>query len=139
MIPDSSAAAAGDAAVSGFLSLPMPRSEAENQIYFDLIRPGRQAGTAAFLDITEILPVTNPRSWVYRDGSPVTWFNWWSPVEPNNPTFEHNIEIGWEYAGTDYFEQWNDVPDIRDRKAVCVYYMPAGAQNICPWLNDYED
>ena len=63
MILDSSVAAAGDAAVSGFLSLPMPRSEAENQIYFDLIRPGRQAGTAAFLDITEILPVTNPRSW----------------------------------------------------------------------------
>ena len=139
MIPDSSVAAAGDAAVSGFLSLPMPRSEAENQIYFDLIRPGRQAGTAAFLDVTEILPVTNPRSWVYRDGSPVTWFNWWTPDEPNYPTFENNIEIGWEYAFTDYFEKWNDVPDIRDRKSICVYYLPAGAQNTCSWLYDYED
>ena len=138
MIPDSSAAAAGDAAVSGFLSLPMPRSEVENQIYFDLIRPGRQAGTAAFLDITEILPVTNPRSWVFRDGSPVTWFNWAPPHEPNGPTFEHRIEIGWA-TSVDYFEKWNDVPDIRDRKAVCVYRLPAGAQNSCPWLNDYED
>ena len=117
----------------------MPRNAAENQIYYDLIRPGGQAGTAAFLDITEVLPVTSPRSWVYRDGSPVTWFNWASPGEPSSPTFENHVEIGWDCCGSDYQEKWNDVPDIRDRKAVCVYYMPAEAQYICPWLNDYRD
>ena len=116
----------------------MPRTEAENQIYYDLIK---RFGlwSPAFLDITEVLPVTSPRSWVFRDGSPVTWFNW-APNEPNNDNHvENHVEIGWKWFGGDYQEKWNDMSDMRDGKAVCVYYMPPGAQNICPWLNDYGD
>ena len=82
---DSEDVAAGDASVSGFLHFPMPRNEAENQLFYDILGGG-------FLDITEILPSTSPRSWVYRDGSPVTWFKWFTG-EPNHPNKEKHVEI----------------------------------------------
>ena len=62
----------------------MPRNEAENQIYFDLISI-RGHGPRVWLDIVEVQPRTSPRSWVYKDGSPVTWFNWsfnWLLISP---------------------------------------------------------
>lgn len=46
-----------DAGVSGFLSLPVPKSDAENQIYYDIV-----SGGLTYLDIVEVLPITNPRS-----------------------------------------------------------------------------
>ena len=114
--------------VSGFLSMPVPRSDAENQIYFDIISGGN-----AYLDIAEVLPITNPRSWVYRDGSPATYLPW-SPDEPNHPQTEHNVEIGWEGKIT-----WNNSPSSRLKLIVCTYALPAGAENTCPWLSDFED
>ena len=114
--------------VSGFLSMPVPRSDAENQIYFDIV-----SGGTAYLDIVEVLPNTNPRSWVYRDGSPATYLNW-SPNEPNTPDRENNVEIGWGGRIT-----WNDLPSSGRKLIVCTYALPAGAENTCPWLNDFED
>ena len=114
--------------VSGFLSMPVPRSDAENQIYFDIISSGN-----AYLDIVEVLPITNPRSWVYRDGSPATYLPW-SPREPNGPTYEHNVEFGWSGLNT-----WNDLGDNRRNWVVCTYSLPAGAENTCPWINDFDD
>ena len=86
-----------------------------------------------------MLPVTHPRSWVYRDGSPVTWFNWHSS-EPNNPAFENNIELGYgSVAANDQW--WNDVAGNRNyqRQVICTNLLPAGAQNNCTWLNNFED
>ena len=116
-----------DAGVSGFLSLPVPKSDAENQIYYDIV-----SGATTYLDIVEVLPITNPRSWVYRDGSPATYFNW-EAGEPNYPEREHNVEIGFHGV------KWNNLPSDVLKLIVCTYSLPAGAQNTCPWLNDFED
>ena len=117
-----------DAGVSGFLSMPTPRSDAENQIYYDIVSGGK-----AYLDIVEVLPITSPRSWVYRDGSPATYLKWTSG-EPNYPEKEHNVEIG--RGGR---SSWNNLPGSATKLIVCTYSLPAGAQNTCPWLNDFED
>ena len=107
--------------------MPMPRNDAENQIYYDIV-----SGGLAYLDIVEVLPNTSPRSWVYRDGSPVTYFKWASG-EPNYPDREHNVEISWVGSS------WNNLPATATKLIVCTYSLPAGAQNTCPWLNDFED
>ena len=117
-----------DAAVSGFLHLPMPRNEVENQIYLDIIR---QQTSPAWLDIVEVQPKTSPRTWVYKDGSPVTWFNWKSS-EPNNV---RGIETEVEMEATG---KWNDHHQV-GRPAVCTYFLPAGAENECTWLHEFED
>ena len=125
--------AAGDAVGSGFLSLPMPRSIEENQLYYELTK-------SALLDIVEVLPVTSPRSWVYRDGSPVTWFNW-ADGEPSSPSKAHYVEFGFKTPTKDHGARWNDVtgPSSRPRRIVCTYFLPAGAELVCPWLNDFQD
>ena len=110
---------------SGFLSMPVPRNDAENRIWFDIV-----SRRTTYLDIVEVLPVRNPRQWVYRDGSPATYLPW-SRGEPNGPTYEHNVEFGWSGLNT-----WNDLGDNRRNWVVCTYSLPAGAENTCPWLND---
>lgn len=125
---DSEDVAAGDASVFGFLHFPMPRNDAENQLFYDILGGG-------FLDITEILPSTSPRSWVYRDGSPVTWFKWFTG-EPNHPNKERHVEM---FNGRLNKRYWNDIDGNypgHQRNVNCIYFLPAGAEKICPWLQD---
>ena len=120
-----------EAGFSGFLHLPMPRNEKENQIYFDIIKSQEQN---AWLDIAEVQPPTSPRSWVYKDGSAVTWTNWESG-EPNN--WRGDLETQADMKSTN--GKWNDSnPSDDNRRAVCTYFLPAGSEKNCPWLYDYE-
>ena len=125
-----------EAGVPGFLSFPMPKSHFENQIYYDIVSSSygilsSHAYDTAYLDIVEVLPITNPRSWVYRDGSPATYLNW-DPDQPNNPSTEHNVQIGWDQTS-----KWNNLLSTSLKPIVCTYSLPAGAQNTCPWLYDF--
>ena len=121
-----------DADVGQFLHLPMPRNESENQIYFDII-DGEEKGT--WLDIHEVMPRTEPRRWVYKDGSEVTWLNWASG-EPNNYKKGSNNELTVEMLITN--GQWNDQRKYHTF-AVCTYLLPAGAENVCTWLHDFQN
>ena len=130
-----------DASASGFLHLPMPRSDAENQIYIDLIESSSATSVNSprntFLGITEVYPQTSPRSWVLEDGSPATHFNWY-PGEPNDLNTEPFVLLH-PPSGT-----WNDIGATRPNgtqhqlKIVCSYYLPAEAQSLCPWLSDFQ-
>ena len=128
-----------DASVSGFLHMPMPRSETENQMYFDLVK-ARPLNT--YLDITEIYPQTSPRSWELSDGSTATFFSWY-PNEPNDLNTEPFAQLLRDH-GTEPTRSaglWNDVGNNGDHLAniVCSYFLPAGAENSCPWLSDFQD
>ena len=133
-----------DASAPGFLHLPMPRNEVENRIYYDIIRyaNGAQYGTQAvpaWLDIVEVQPPTYPRSWVYKDGSPVTWFNW-NSGEPNNfaGKKETQVQMYSAHNSEAFRGKWNDI-DPSDNLVVCTYFLPAGAENDCTWLHEFED
>ena len=121
-----------EAGFSGFLHLPMPRNEKENQIYLDIIKSEEQN---AWLDIAEVQPPTSPRSWVYKDGSAATWTNWESG-EPNN--WNGDLETQADMKSTN--GKWTDAPPSYccNRRAVCTYFLPAGSEEKCPWLYDYE-
>ena len=129
-----------DAGVPGFLHLPMPRNAAENEIYFNIIS---KQPSPAWLDIVEVNPTspTSPRSWVFKDGSPVTWVNW-NKNEPNNykggvPGKEPQVQM---YSAGDngINGKWNDQYNSA-RLVVCTYFLPAGAENDCTWLHEFED
>ena len=123
-----------EADVPGFLHLPIPRNEEENQIYFDLIRI-KGNGPRVWLDIVEVEPITSPRSWVYGDGSPVTWFNW-APGEPNNT----NATLATVVEMADHDGKWNDHSHWDNaRRGFCTYFLPARAENDCTWLHEFED
>ena len=131
----------GDASVSGFLHMPMPRSRAENQIYYEIVKD-RSDNT--WLGITEIYPQTSPRSWELEDGSVMTWDSWY-PGEPNDLNTEPFVQLLREH-GTEGETQkrmgnWNDVGGngAHQDNVVCSYFLPAGAQNNCPWLADFQD
>ena len=119
-----------EAGFSGFLHLPMPRNETENQIYFDIIKSEEQN---VWLDIAEVQPSTSPRSWVYKDGLAATWTNW-NSGEPNNygGSSETQAEMRPDNG------KWNDVIPSDIRRAVCTYFLPAGSEKKCPWLYDYD-
>ena len=128
-----------DASVSGFLHMPMPRSETEHQIYFDLVK---DRPYSTYLDITEVFPKTNPRTWELKDGSLATWFSW-NANEPNDhgngePFIEMLRDFG---PGGDRLGNWNDMggDGNHQRNIVCSYFLPAGAENNCPWLSDFQD
>ena len=55
--------------------------------------------------------------------------------EPNDPVGEHNIEIIGEWNNGN----WNDVNQYNDRTVVCTYTLPAGAEETCPWLRNFEN
>ena len=126
-----------DASVSGFLHMPMPRSEAEQQIYFDLVK---DRPSSTFLDITEVFPKTNPRTWALKDGSLATWFNWLAGEPNDSGNGEPNVELLRDWGpGGDRLGNWNDLPGNLPRNIVCSYFLPAGAENNCPWLTDFQD
>ena len=127
---------------SKFLTLPRPKNLDENTLYFltfwndDRIAQKRETGDRYWLDISEVLPATDPRKWVYGDGTPVSWTNW-NEGEPNNhgdaePVHEPFVEV-------DPDQLWNDVSLETFRKFMCVHYLPVGAEETCPWLFDYRD
>ena len=109
----------------------MPRNRAENQLYIDLPYPSGHYTT--WLDIT-----WSSNRWVYRDGSPASWFNW-NRGEPNGiQRGEHNIElIGHEPI----IGFWNDnyIRSTVTRTVVCTYSLSVNAVNVCPWLRDFAD
>ena len=78
------------------------------------------------------IPATDPRKWIYGDGTPISWSNW-KHDEPN----DHGD--GEPYVEVDPDELWNDVSSETFRKFMCVHYLPAGAEETCPWLIDYTD
>ena len=119
-----------DAGVTGFLHLPRPKSLAENQLYMDLYKSNSNDDHFPW-DVSEVLPMTDPRSWVYSDGSLVSWFNWRSG-EPNNyqGNGEHSVQSSLD-------GRWNDMPSDREHVFMCTYPLPAGAEDICPWLQDF--
>ena len=120
----------------------MPRSETEHQIYFDLIK---DKPDSTYLDITEVYPQTNPRTWELKDGSLATWFSW-RAGEPNDQNTEPFVEMLRDF-GPDRNDpslrvgDWNDMGGDGNhrRNIVCSYFLPAGAENNCPWLSDFQD
>ena len=120
--------------------MPMPRSETEHQIYFDLVK---DRPYSTYLDITEVFPKTNPRTWELKDGSLATWFSW-RAGEPNDQNTEPHVEMLRDY-GPDRNDpslrvgDWNDMGGDHQRNIVCSYFLPAGAENNCPWLSDFQD
>ena len=133
--------------VSDFLHLPMPQNEDENKIYHDIVK---DYATNVYLDITEVLPQTNPRSWELKNGTSATWFNWM--VLPSRITVDEGkpyiqmlrdtaygtnagrwIEGGpeWNSLAGEYFKPKADT--------VCTYFLPAYAIDYCPWLRDFEE
>ena len=131
-----------DASVSGFLHMPMPRSDAENQIYIDLIESSLATSANSprntLLGINEVYPQTSPRSWVLENGSPATYFNWYTG-EPNDLNTEPFVLLHPTLGG-----KWNDISANRPNgtpyllKIVCSYYLPVEAQGLCPWLSDFQ-
>ena len=120
-----------EAGFSGFLHLPMPRNEKENQIYFDIIKRDEPN---VWLDIAEVQPPTSPRSWAYKDGSAATWTNW-NCGEPNNYGGDSETQADMKPD----MGKWNDAPpSYNNRLVVCTYFLPAGSEKNCPWLYDYE-
>ena len=117
-----------------FLSLPRPRSDAENNLYFETFhaRTETHRDDRFWLDISEAHPATDPRKWVYSDETPVSWTNW-KDGEPN----DHGD--GEPLVEVDPNRFWNDVKDSTEHMFMCVYYLPVGAENACPWLLDYQD
>ena len=118
----------------GFLTLPRPKNLAENNLYFNTFWQSsvRKTGDRYWLDISEEEPATDPRRWVYGDKTPVSWTNW-KKDEPN----DHGE--GEPYVEVDPDEFWNDVSKETFRNFMCVHYLPAGAEETCPWLADYTD
>ena len=119
----------GDDAVSGFLHLPMPKDLAENRLYASL--PSKTYVNSRWSDITR-----GSDGWVYRDGSPVSWFNWWADGKFTEEYSPENVETAVEISedGT-----WEDTEPRYGRQITCSYFLPAGSETICPWLKDFED
>lgn len=137
---DSEAVANGDDKISDFLHLPIPRSKNENQIYFDLVPNSPQS--RYWLDIVEVLPQTSPRTWEDRYGESISYFQW-AAGEPNNHLGHQEIYVHAysEKNGARWNGRWNDAgPESpgTDFIAVCCYFLEAGAEDICPWLTNYQ-
>ena len=115
-----------------FLSLPRPKNLGENALYFEIFQSKTVDDHRFLLDISEATPVTGrPRQWVYGDGTPVSWTNWRDGEPNNHQGSEPLVEVD-----PDGF--WNDVKDRTEHKYMCVYYLPVGAENTCPWLRDFQ-
>ena len=108
----------------------MPKNDAENELYSELPYDSSHIGTWA--DITR---VGSTDAWEYPDGSTPTFFDWHLPSgEPNNSGGEeNNVEMKNNPL------RWNDLPGRYDRTVVCTYFLPAGAEETCPWLKDMTE
>jgi len=130
--------------ISDFLHLPMPQSEDENKIYYDIVK---NYATHVYLDITEVEPQTTPRSWELKNGTSAMWFNWLtSPskitvgkgkpyIQMLRDTSGVNNEGGWIEVGA----QWNEMKGeyiLPEGDIVCTYFLPAYSIDYCPWLRD---
>ena len=116
-----------------FITLPRPKNLDENNFYhyiFFLYNSNAKENDRYWLDISEELPATDPRKWVYGDGTPVTWTNW-KGGEPN----DHGD--GEPFVEVDPNRLWNDVKKDTTHMFMCVYYLPPGAEDTCPWLSKY--
>ena len=118
-----------DVAVSSFLHLPMPRSDVENKLYFDLII---WDNNNAWLDITEIFPPTTPRSWVYKDESPIVWAKWGK--DRDNYQFQNRSNV----VLNNRSRTWETVSTDTKNSVICSYMLPPEADLICTWLREYE-
>ena len=133
--------------VSDFLHLPMPQNEDENKIYHDIVK---DYDFNVYLDITEVVPQTTPRSWELKNGTSPMWFNW--VVLPSKITVDKGTpyiqmlrdtpggrnEGYWLEVG----EEWNSMEgkyELPEGDIVCTYFLPAYSIDYCPWLRDFED
>ena len=150
------------AGVSGFLHLPMPQSEDENEIYRNIINNQKSYDYQAlnhnfmYLDITEVQPQTLPRTWELKNGTSATWFNW-NPnlLHVTNPNYELPKAELLEYGVRPYIQMdpatglWTDVKEEMidytgevvktPGTIVCSYFLPAYSLTYCPWLSEFED
>ena len=137
--------AIGDDAYTGLLHLPMPRNEAENKIYFNLFKEIISIFVADFRPwlgiINGQIGFNSIRSWYYLDESPVTWTNW----GPNETSYDFgdeevestiNVEEGNVIMGKDGY--WYKKPPNYERPIFCTHFLPAAAENFCPWLRDFD-
>ena len=116
---------------SGFLHMPMPRSEAENQIYHELVKDKKKN---TYLDIAEVQPPTSPRSWKLKDGTPATWFNW-APGQPGTKSYITMLRD----TSDSNTGLWMNSDGTNGRNIVCTYFLPAYSVNYCSWLRNFED
>ena len=127
----------------------MPKNDDENQIYTDILKDQSKTWKhqRAWLDITEKVKTSElsnseqpnlERSWIFRDGTPVTWFKW-GKGEPSNPKTEHRVEIRVKDSPENLPAVWNDLNERRtDRLTICTYLLPADSEKHCSWLKDFE-
>ena len=122
---------------SDFLTLPRPKNLMENSLYHDTffnnVNTVAEDGDRYWLDISEKLPATDPRKWIYGDGTPIRSWRNWRDGEPNN-----HGDHGEPFVEVDPEGYWNDVKHTAEHKFMCVYYLPVGAENACPWLLEYQ-
>ena len=125
---------------NGFLHLPMPRNDVEKQEYEYIFEWFYDSGywswteysyLSVWLDIS--MPETLPRSWVYKDGSLVEWFNWGS-----GRPFQSNQQDGQEvFVTMTEAGNWIDTIEFTElNQAICTVVLQAGAENVCTWLSD---
>lgn len=125
--------------VGSFLSLPRPRNDVENKLYADITDFYDQ--NHIWLDIAVDIPTTLPIPWIHNDSSPVEWLKW----DQDQPEFilkddyYKNNDVSGERISvvlkSDGF--WADSSYGRIFKSsysICTYFLPAGAENTCNWL-----
>uniref|UniRef100_A0A914CA21 C-type lectin domain-containing protein n=1 Tax=Acrobeloides nanus TaxID=290746 RepID=A0A914CA21_9BILA len=90
-------------------------SEEENKFITDFIRSKFSAGRYAYIGL-----VRANSSWIWEDGTVLTYQNW-NPTEPNNVGgFENSVEL----VATEEHGGWNDIPNDRAKTAVCQVQCP---------------
>ena len=133
--------------VSDFLHLPMPQNEDENKIYHEIVK---DYATHVYLDITEVKPQTQPRSWELKNGTSAMWFNW--VASPSKITVDKGglnkpyIQLLRDTPGGKNVGGWVEVGaqensmtgehELPKADTVCTYFLPAYSIDYCPWLRD---
>ena len=72
-----------------------------------------------------------PRVSLIRSKPLRTWFNW-NRNEPNGGNPGISVAHIWPW------QTWNDITHTAELKVICTFRLPAGAENTCPWLRDFE-
>ena len=85
--------------------------------FLDFIHSKFSAGRNAYIGL--VREVANS-SWIWEDGTLLTYQNW-NPTEPNNiGGFENNVEL----VGTEEHGGWNDIPNHIINTVVCQVQCP---------------